>query len=258
MERISLYDRVVNLDENEKCEVVLAIPYLREEFKRWLMETRDIKEKSADDYLRAYESAYESLYEEIGLDLYSLLRSFLTEIPQQTGCDVTKCLASDLVKEHLEIMQEMYFEDENTFTKADIRAMMAYNDFIADITESSEAKVCMEKPAPLPDEEEFLSWLETEYKMDYENAKRIVSSVKRMDLILPSLVTEPMSFLDVLRAIPDKSKRENYMAMVSEKKGEIYSRSHGSYKTILNGLTNIRYYIKFLNDPITTACPITD
>ena len=247
METESLYDRIANFNEDEECDVALVVPYLQEEFKKWLMETRDIKEKSAEDYLRAYESAYESLYAELEIDLYGLLRSFIKEIPHKTGCDLTKEFAPELVNIYLETMQEMLDEDEDIFTKANLRAMMAYHDFIADITNSSETKVCMEKSTPLPDEEEFLAWLEKEYKMDYENAKRIISSVKRMDLILPSLVTDPMSFLDVLRAIPDNNKRKKYLDMVSKNKGEIYSKSRGSYKTILNGLANIKYYINFLN-----------
>lgn len=247
MKHESLYNRIVNFNEDDDSEVILVIPYLQEEFKRWLMETRDIKEKSAEDYLRAYESAYEPLYEQLELDLYGLLRSFMKEIPEKTGSDVTRSFAPDLVKVYLETMQEMLDEDEDAFTKADLRAMMAYHDFIVDTTESSETKVCMAKSTPLPDEEEFLAWLEKEYKMDYENAKRIVSSVKRMDMILPSLVTDPMSFLDVLRAIPDNNKRKKHLDMVNEKKGEIYSKSRGSYKTILNGLANVKYYANFLN-----------
>lgn len=247
MEKELVDDRIANFNEDEECKVVLVVPYLREEFKNWLIETRDIKEKSAEDYLRAYESAYESLYEELEIDLYGLLRSFINDIPQETGSDITKEIAPELVNIYLETMQEMLDEDEDAFTKADLRAIMAYHDFIVDITDSHDIKVCMEQAAPLPREEEFLAWLEKEYKMDYENAKRIVSSVKRMDLVVPSLVSAPMSFLDVLRAIPDNTKRNKYLDMVSKKKGEIYSKSRGSYKTILNGLANIKYYANFLN-----------
>lgn len=246
----SLYDRIANFNEDEECNVAFVIPYLQEEFKKWLMDTRGIKEKSAEDYLRAYESAYEPLYEVLEVDLYGLLRSFIKDIPQETGCDITKEFAPQLVNIYLETMQEMLDENEDAFTKGDLRAMMAYHDFIADITDSSETKVCMEKSTPLPDEEEFLAWLEKEYKMDYENAKRIVSSIKRMDLLFPSLVSDPMSFLEVLRAIPEKSKREKYLAIISERKSQIYSKSHSSYKTILNGLANIKHYLNFLNSKL--------
>lgn len=247
MKNQSIFDRVINFNEDEESDVVLLVPYLSNEFMNWLIETRGIKEKSAEDYLRAYESAYESLYQELEVDLYGLLHSFIKEIPQKTGSDLTKEFAPEFVNIYLEMMQEMLDEDEDAFTKANLRAMMAYHDFIADITDSSEKRVCMEKSTPLPDENEFLAWLEKEYKMDYEKGNRIVSSIKRMDLILPSLVTDPMSFLDVLRAIPEKSKRENYLSMVSERKGQICSKSRSSYKTILNGLANIKYYLKFLN-----------
>lgn len=68
-----------------------------------------------------------------------------------------------------------------------------------------------------------------------------------MELILPSLVTEPMSFLEVLRALPTKSKRQNYVALVSKQKRHIYRNSKVSYSTIQKGLSNIKIYINFLN-----------
>lgn len=243
----TIYDRVANFNEDEESEVILVIPYLQEDFKKWLMETRDIKEKTASDYLRAYESGYEASYEQLGLDLHSLLHAFIEDIPSKTGCDLTKSAAPDLVKAYLETMLEMLGKDEDAFTKAELCAMMAYHDFIVDITDSVEEKVSKEKSKQLPDEEQFLDWLETEYKMDYKNAKCIVSSIRRMDLIIPSLVTDPMSFLDVLRAIPDKNKRENYMAMIGQRKDQIFAKSRNKYKTIINGLGNIRYYLNFLN-----------
>ena len=60
-----------------------------------------------------------------------------------------------------------------------------------------------------------------------------------MDLRLPSLVHEPMTFLDVLRALPAGSKRKNYIKLVRTKKREIYRNADCSYKTIQNGFANI-------------------
>lgn len=240
----------MNMNEDVESDVALVVPYLQDEFKDWLVARRGITHKAAEAHLRAYESGYESLYEQVDIDLYGLLRSFIKEIPSETGSNFTKSVAVDLVNVYLETMQEMLDEDEDAFTKAELRAMMAYHDFIVEITESTEAKVCDEKSTPLPDEEEFFDWLETEYKMDYENAKRIISSIRRMDLILPSLVSDPMSFIDVLRAIPDKSKRENYVAMASGRKEQIYAKSNCKYKTIQNGLSNIKYYLNFLNSKL--------
>ncbi|MDE5719844.1 MAG: hypothetical protein K2I34_03615 [Paramuribaculum sp.] len=247
MTNISIYDQVVNFNENEESEVVLTIPYLQEEFRNWLITTRDIKEKSADDYLRAYESAYEPLYDIVGLDLYSLLRSFLKEIPQNTGNDASKEFAPDLVRIYLETLQEELAKNEDTYTQAELRALMKYHDFIVEISGSRADKVSTK---PLPDEEEFIAWLEAEYKMDHTNAKRIVSSIKNMDLILPSLVRDPMSFVDVLRAIPDKDKRERYLAIVKQKKSQISAKAACSNKTIQNGMGNIKYYLHFLNSKL--------
>ena len=68
-----------------------------------------------------------------------------------------------------------------------------------------------------------------------------------MDLILPSLVSEPMTFLDVLRALPTGIKRKNYIKLVRTKKREINRNADCSYKTIQNGFANINYYLNFLN-----------
>lgn len=235
-------------EEDEVMDVPLVMPYLKDEFKKWLMDKRGISAKSADDYLRAYESAYESLYDIVGLDLYHLLHSFLVEIPEKTKCDLTKEDAPGLVETYVETMLEELDADEDAYTKAELRALTTYHAFIVDVAGASDKTLAKEKSCSLPDEEEFLSWLETECRVDYENAKKIVSSVKRMDLILPSLVSEPMTFLDVLRALPAGSKRKNYIKLVRTKEKEIYRNADCSYKTIQNGFANITYYLNFLND----------
>ena len=234
-------------DEDEDIEIAMVVPYLQNEFKEWLMDKRDISAKSADDYLRAYESGYDSLYEEVGLDLYHILQSIFEGTSDETKFDLTKEDAPGLVEIYVETMLEKLDENEDAYTKAELRALTTYHAFIVDVAGASDKTLVKEKSCSLPDEEEFLSWLETECRVDYENAKKIVSSVKRMDLILPSLVHEPMTFLEVLRAFPAGSKRKNYVKLVQTKKKEIYRNADCSYKTILNGFANITYYINFLN-----------
>lgn len=234
-------------DEYEDVEIPYVLPYLEDEFKKWLMGRRGISAKSADDYVRAYESAYESLYEIVQLDLYHLLHSFLVEIPEKTKCDLTIPEAPEFVEIYVETMLEELDANKDAYTKAELRALTTYHAFIVDVAGASDKTFIKEKTSSLPDEEEFLSWLETDCRVDYENAKKIVSSVKRMDLILPSLVSEPMTFLDVLRAIPAVSKRKNYIKLVRTKGKEIYRNTDCSYKTIQNGFANIIYYLNFLN-----------
>ena len=234
-------------EEAEDVEIAYVFPYRQDEFKEWLMDKRDISAKSADDYLRAYESGYDSLYEEVGLDLYHILQSIFEETSDEAKFDLTKEDAPGLVEIYVETMLKKLDENEDAYTKAELRALTTYHAFIVDVAGASDKTLVKEKSCSLPDEEEFLSWLETECRVDYENAKKIVSSVKRMDLILPSLVHEPMTFLDVLRALPAGSKRKNYVKLVQTKKKEIYRNADCSYKTILNGFANINYYLNFLN-----------
>lgn len=234
-------------EEAEDVEIAYVFPYRQGEFKEWLMNKRNISAKSADDYLRAYESGYDSLYEEVGLDLYHILQSIF-EGTSEAKFDLTKEDAPGLVEIYVETMLEKLDENEDAYTKAELRALTTYHAFIVDVAGASDKTLTKEKSYSLPDEEEFLSWLETECRVDYENAKKIVSSVRRMDLILPSLVHEPMTFLDVLRALPAGSKRKNYIKLVRTKKREIYRNADCSYKTIQNGFANINYYLNFLND----------
>lgn len=234
-------------DEEDDMEVAFVFPYRQEEFRQWLMTTRNINEKSADDYLRAYESGYESLYEEVGIDLYHMLESIFEGAAKNQNSDLTKEDAAGLVKIYLDEMLEMMDRAEDSYTKAEFRALASYHAFIIDMAASNDRKYIKEKTLPLPDEDEFRSWLETEYKMDYDNIGKIVSSVKRMDLILPSMVTNPMTFLDVLRALPQKSMRENYLKLVSRQRQSIYKTAVCSCKTIRNGWANVKYYLYFLN-----------
>ena len=237
-------------EEDEDVEIAYVLPYLEDEFKEWLMNKRDISAKSADDYLRAYESGYNSLYEEVGIDLYHLLESIFKGTSDETKSYLTKEDAPGLVEIYVETMLEELDENEDAYTKAELRALTTYHAFIVDVAGASDKTFIKEKSCTLPDELEFLSWLEKECRVDYENAKKIVSSVKRMDLTLPSLVPEPMTFLNVLRALPAGGKRKNYIKLVRTKKKEIYRNADCSYKTIQNGFANINYYLYFLNNKI--------
>lgn len=239
-----LYDAISDDYDNG---VAIVVPYLQDKFHQWLMDVRGINEKSADDYIRQYESGYDHLYEEVGIDLYHLLQTIFEGTDEEYDGELTEEDAPDLVKIYLDKMLEKMDSQEDSYTKAELRAMASYHAFIVDLAGTGEEIFIKEKSTPLLDEREFTDWLEAEYKMDYENAKKIAYSVRRMDLILPSLVTEPMTFLDVLRAIPINSKRNNYVNLVSKQKQRIYKNAKVSYKTIQTGLSNIIFYLNFLN-----------
>ncbi|MDE5723240.1 MAG: hypothetical protein K2H99_03545, partial [Paramuribaculum sp.] len=119
-EEISLEDLLAKWpdDEDEEPEIVMTVPYMMKEFRQWLIENRSISEKSADDYIRAYESAYESLYELTGLNLYDLLRSFITEIPGRTKCDLTRKSAPELVKAYVDTIMEEREKDKDSYPTA--------------------------------------------------------------------------------------------------------------------------------------------
>lgn len=241
-------DEAISDEDEDDTGVACVLPYLQDKFHQWLMDVRGINAKSADDYIRQYESAYDHLYEEVGIDLYDLLQTIFEENGDETGYALTEEDAPDFVKIYLDKMLEKMDEQEDSFTKAELRALASYHAFIVDLAGTEDETFIKEKSTPLPDEREFTDWLEAEYKMDYENARKIASSIKRMDLILPSLVTEPMTFLEVLRAIPINSKRTHYVERVANQKQRIYKNAKVSYKTVQTGLANIIFYLNFLNN----------
>lgn len=242
-----LQESLLEDEDDEEMEVVLVRPFKEDEFKKWLMDKRGISPKSADVYLRAYESAYESLYEKVDIDLYDALQEMLEEIPKLIESDQSKAIAPNFVKIYVETMLEELAENEDAYTAAEKRALTAYHAFIIDMAGTDDKKYIKEKTLPLPDEDEFRSWLETEYKMDSGKIGKIVSSVKRMDIILPSMVSDPMTFLDVLRAIPQRSKQEKYIKLVNRRKRRILKNAGCSKKTIGNGFSNLNFYLNFLN-----------
>ena len=56
-----------------------------------------------------------------------------------------------------------------------------------------------------------------------------------------------MSFLDVLRALPTKEKREKYIALVRKYKSQILAKSGYAESTIMNGFANVSLYAQFLS-----------
>lgn len=224
-------------------------PFLEQEFKAWLANERKLSDKYVAEYIRNCENAYYSLYDIVEIDLVKTLRSWIVDIPARTENSFSKKAALELVNIYIETMQEELDRDEDAYTKGEIRAMMAYHDFISFYTGVSDSNLLKGKTPPLPDEDEFASWIEQEYKKDPIEAGKIVSSVARTGMILPSLVSDPMSFIDVLRALPTKSKRESYLAMAVGANGKRESaHADCSHKTVQNGISNIRYYINFLNN----------
>ncbi|MBD5293865.1 MAG: hypothetical protein HDR79_00295 [Bacteroides sp.] len=252
--------------------------YLRYGFKKWLIEERKLKIRSAKDYLRRLTKLHNSLAPLVGYDLFEMLGVFLNlesihnespdldfdedsfEDPQWSRLDESKReldakyseimtrlshRAPMVVDDYIDTFNELN-EDSEDFT-VNLRVLHAFHDFVVVLSGSSCTKYLKEKSVVIPDEEAFQNWLVAEYKMDYENARKILSSVKRMDTILPSVVSDPMSLLDVLYALPTERKRKNYVRLIRKRIQKISYGTDCSDKTISNGLSNITYYLNFLN-----------
>ena len=190
------------------------------------------EEFETDDENDSWESRYDEMLLKLESQLAELNTRFLHAAPT-------------LVDDYITVFKQINRDDKDY--KKNLRVLTVFHAFIVDLSGSHSRKYMKKKTLCLPDEEAFKDWMVTEYKMDYKEAGKIVSSIKRMDLILPSLVSDPMSFLDVLRALPVASKRDNYIALIKSKKQAIYRSASCSSKTISNGWSNIGFYLKFLN-----------
>lgn len=182
------------------------------------------------------ENSWKSRCDELQRELDNQITEIFARFPQAAPTLVDDYIAT----------YEYLSKDPKDFNR-NLRVLYAFHDFIVDLSGSSCIKYLKKKPSCLPDEEAFKNWMVTEYRMDYKNVVKILSSVKRMDVVLPSLVSDPMSFLDVLRALPSESKRENYIKRFSPLKRKLSKDAGCAYKTIQNGFTNIEFYIKFLS-----------
>ncbi|MDE5868745.1 MAG: hypothetical protein K2H18_00810 [Muribaculaceae bacterium] len=260
------FDLEEDTDEEYDVETaVMAFFYLRAGFKRWLVDQRNLTKKSANDYLRKFDSLYDALSPLVGYDIYEMLAEFLDLCPDLPieddsedkedwkkiyGYDLNAYFANQapgLVNTYIMVLKNE-MEKDARYSRTDLRVLETFHAYIVDISASSDAKYLKPKASPLPDEEEFLNWLMSSYNdIDYDRARKIVSSIKRLDLIAPSLVRDPISFLDVLRALPDNGKRENYIIRVHKRMKHIHRTLSVTSKTISNEMSNARIYARFLN-----------
>lgn len=226
----------VNLTNEEALQPVWE-PYLKDEFRQWVMDELHVSARTAKAFVKNFTTGYKALYPRVGVDLYGTVKTFLEFLPPTSR--VQASWSVDLYLYELD-------DGEISLPTAQRRAIEAYHDFIVAYTDAPEETV-LKRSEPLADKAEFVTWLERECRMDYENADKVASSVSRMDAVVPSLVSDPMSFLDVLRALPTKSKRENYIFLLQIRSMRIAHQSGVAEKTIDNGLRNVELYANFLN-----------
>lgn len=242
---MNLNDYLKNFSENDLSDVLLIIPYKEEEFKRWLIENRQITDESAGRYINQYISAYERLFEVVGLDLYDLLREFIEVIPAKTGSSFSKECADILVESYYEAIQEELDRDPESYSKEEMRAIVAYRDFIASITGNDNVK--SGKAKNLPFEDEFVNWLCDDLRMGYENAKKEVSAAKTAGAILNKLVDPEGTLIELASTSEDKDTREEILARLIDARG-LYHGGDKATKTLQNGISSLKKYFLFLND----------
>ena len=225
--------------------MVLIIPYKEDEFKRWLIENRKITNESAGRYVNHYMSAYERLFNIVELDLYDLLSKFIDEIPSNTGNSLTKECAVNLTECYVEAIQEELDRDAGSFSKYELRAILAYHDFIAAIT--GDNSLTMPKSKNLPFEDKFVDWLCVDLGMNYENAKKEASAAKTTGLLLNNLVDDKSDLLELASTTQDKDSREEILATLIDARG-LFADEKKSPKTLQNGISALKKYFLFLND----------
>lgn len=243
--KFNLKDYLESFSEDELFEEVLIIPYKEDEFKAWLIENRQITEDSAERYINHYMSAYERLFEVVGLDLYDLLREFIEVIPSKTGNNLTKESAVDLVECYAEAIQEELDCDAESYTKEELRAVIAYRGFIAFIT--GDDSMMMHKTINLPFENEFIDWLCKDLGMTHENAKKEASAAKTAGSLLNNLVDPDANLIEFASSLRNKDNRDEILATLIDARG-LFSGEDKSVKTLRNGISSLKKYFLFLGD----------
>lgn len=234
-----------NFQDDELLEEILIVPYKEDEFKAWLIENRQITDESAGRYVNHYMSAYERLFEVVGLDLYDLLREFVEAIPAKTGSAFTRGCADILVESYVEAIQEELDRDAESYSKEEMRAILAYRDFIAAIT--GEDNVSRRRANNLPFEDEFVDWLCKDLGMAYDNAKKEASAAKTAGSLLNNLVDPDGNLIEFASTSRDKDNRDEILATLIDAKG-LHNGEDKATKTLQNGISSLKKYFLFLND----------
>lgn len=251
MKDFNLNNYLEGFSEDELFDGVLIIPYKENEFKNWLIDNRQITGESATRYLNHYMSAYERLFEVVGLDLYDLLLEFIEVIPAKTGNTLTREGAVTLVESYVEAIQEELDRDAESYSKEELRAVLAYRDFIAFIT--GDDSMTMYKAINLPFEEEFVDWLCDDLGMTYENAKKEASAAKTAGSLLNNLVDPDGNLIEFASTLKNKDNIDEILATLINAKGlfngeDKVKGEDKATKTLRNGISSLKKYFLFLKD----------
>lgn len=231
-----------NMDEEVGFAPVY--PYMESAFRDWLKNSRKISNETyIDSYIESYMSAYERLYDEMEVDAYDAFDHSLNPARQPFmrgyGLAVFEIY-------YMETMQEMLDDDENVFSKMEIRAFMAYRDFMAEVTgEEAGGKAPETQNLEVPYIDEFIAYLRS---VGYKgrDPQKMASRLKLTSRWFSPAIREGYNLFQEAASLKTEESIDKLMAIVEDEAKTPDEKCVWKQKSISNATTIIRRYFDFL------------
>ncbi len=152
------FDRIPEYDDDDE---IVSPPYF------W--EFEEVTPEYASKLAYILEDTVVYLYDFIGFSLY-------TELENVMRCGITEESAVDLVDKYIDELNYHLELAPDLFNKRARRALLCYRSFIAEKTGAKDP--AESNSFSIPHDTQFVEWLENSLNMDYENATKVLSSLR--------------------------------------------------------------------------------
>lgn len=241
------FDRIPEYDDDD--DEIVWPPYFWE-FEKWVIIHKDVTPEYASKLTDILLDTVEYLYDFIGFSLY-------TELQNVMRSGITKESAVDLVDKYIDELNYHLELAPNLFNKRARRALLCYRSFIAEKTGAKDP--AESNSFSIPHDTQFVEWLENSLNMDYENATKVLSSLRNSVAWFRPIFD--MDFDPFAEAISFSKKEsrdkmleyiidhvETFFELKTDSKVLSRQECMPKRKTVKNAISNMKCYFNFLND----------
>ncbi len=247
-EEMSLEEFFNSIPEYEDDEIVWP-PYFWE-FEEWVKIHKDVTPEYASKLADILVDTVVYLYDFIGFSLY-------TELQNVIRSGITKESAVDLVDKYIDELNYHLKITPDMFSKRARRALLDYRSFIAEKTGTKDPAEF--NSFSIPYDTQFIEWLENSLNMDYENAAKVLYSLRNsVAWFRPIFDMDFDPFAEAI-SFSKKESREKMLEYIIDHvetffelktDSKVLSRQEcmPKRKTVKNAISNMKCYFNFLND----------
>ena len=241
------FDRIPEYDDDD--DEIVWPPYFWE-FEKWVIIHKDVTPEYASKLTDILLDTVEYLYDFIGFSLYA-------EFENVMRCGITEESAVDLVDKYIDELNCQLELAPDLFNKRARRALLYYRSFVAEKTGAKDP--AESNSFSIPHDTQFVEWLENSLNMDYENATKVLSSLRNSVACFRPIFD--MDFDPFAEAISFSKKEsrdkmreyiidhvETFFELKTDSKVLSRQECMPKRKTVKNAISNMKCYFNFLND----------